>query len=86
TDQGSTMCLYLPRHYLGAHEEIEAVGACESALAQTERTVMNVDDEPTIRMLVAEVLEDQGYIPNEAGEGASALKVLESDARIDLLV
>ncbi|RML54190.1 hypothetical protein APX70_03417 [Pseudomonas syringae pv. maculicola] len=53
---------------------------------QTERTIMIVDDEPTIRMLVAEVLEDQGYIPIEAGEGASALRILESDARIDLLV
>ncbi|WP_254152297.1 hybrid sensor histidine kinase/response regulator, partial [Pseudomonas syringae] len=84
--QGTNMCLYLPRHYLGAPEEIEAADACGSAPAQTERTVMIVDDEPTIRMLVAEVLEDQGYIPIEAGEGASALKVLESDARIDLLV
>ncbi|KPX94291.1 Sensory box sensor histidine kinase/response regulator [Pseudomonas amygdali pv. mori] len=80
------MCLYLPRHYLGAPEEVEAVETCESAPAQTERTVMIVDDEPTIRMLVAEVLEDQGYIPIEAGEGASALKMLESDMRIDLLV
>ncbi|RMU68645.1 Hybrid two-component sensor histidine kinase/response regulator CvgSY [Pseudomonas syringae pv. apii] len=84
--QGTNMCLYLPRHYLGAPEEIEAADACGSAPAQTERTVMIVDDEPSIRMLVAEVLEDQGYIPIEAGEGASALKVLESDARIDLLV
>ncbi|PPS47213.1 hybrid sensor histidine kinase/response regulator [Pseudomonas syringae] len=84
--QGTNMCLYLPRHYLGAPEEIEAADSCGSAPAQTERTVMIVDDEPTIRMLVAEVLEDQGYIPIEAGEGASALKVLESDARIDLLV
>lgn len=80
------MCLYLPRHYLGAPEEIESADASESTSVQTERTVMIVDDEPTIRMLVAEVLEDQGYIPIEAGEGASALKVLESDARIDLLV
>ncbi|WP_223886784.1 ATP-binding protein, partial [Pseudomonas amygdali] len=85
-EQGTTMCLYLPRHYLGAPEEVEAVETCESAPAQTERTVMIVDDEPTIRMLVAEVLEDQGYIPIEAGEGASALKMLESDMRIDLLV
>lgn len=85
-DQGTNMCLYLPRHYLGAPEEIESADASESTSVQTERTVMIVDDEPTIRMLVAEVLEDQGYIPIEAGEGASALKVLESDARIDLLV
>nr|WP_232913997.1 PAS domain-containing protein [Pseudomonas syringae] len=86
SDQGTNMCLYLPRHYLGTPEEIESADASESTSVQTERTVMIVDDEPTIRMLVAEVLDDQGYIPIEAGEGASALKVLESDARIDLLV
>ncbi|WP_163031578.1 hybrid sensor histidine kinase/response regulator [Pseudomonas viridiflava] len=85
-DQGTTMCLYLPRHYVGAPEEVETVEASESLRTQSLRTVMIVDDEPTIRMLVAEVLEDQGYIPIEAGEGASALKVLESDKRIDLLV
>ncbi|RMU69611.1 Hybrid two-component sensor histidine kinase/response regulator CvgSY, partial [Pseudomonas syringae pv. aptata] len=66
-DQGTNMCLYLPRHYLGAPEEIESADASESTSVQTERTVMIVDDEPTIRMLVAEVLEDQGYIPIEAG-------------------
>ncbi|RMT84412.1 PAS domain-containing protein [Pseudomonas viridiflava] len=85
-DQGTTMCLYLPRHYLGAPEEVESEETSESIRAQSLQTVMIVDDEPTIRMLVAEVLEDQGYIPIEAGEGASALKVLESDKRIDLLV
>ncbi|CAM3399752.1 PAS domain-containing protein [Pseudomonas floridensis] len=85
-NQGTTMCLYLPRHYLGAPEEVETVEALEPVMTQSLRTVMIVDDEPTIRMLVAEVLEDQGYIPIEAGEGASALKILESDKRIDLLV
>ncbi|MBC3955932.1 hybrid sensor histidine kinase/response regulator [Pseudomonas triticifolii] len=85
-DQGTTMCLYLPRHYLGAPEEVESVEASGAARTQSLPTVMIVDDEPTIRMLVAEVLEDEGYIAIEAGEGASALKVLETDTRIDLLV
>jgi CheY-like chemotaxis protein len=37
-------------------------------------------------MLVAEVLAELGYRAIEAAEGASALQVLRSDARIDLLV
>ncbi len=45
-----------------------------------------VDDEPTVRMLVTEVLEDLGYTAIEAADGASGLKVLQSDVRIDLLV
>jgi CheY-like chemotaxis protein len=37
-------------------------------------------------MLVAEVLEDLGYTAIEAADGAAGLKVLQSMARIDLLV
>ncbi|RRV07573.1 response regulator [Pseudomonas sp. v388] len=85
-EQGTTMCLYLPRHYEGAAPEQPESMPTEARRTACERTVMIVDDEPTIRMLVCEVLEDQGYVPLEAGEGATALKMLESDARIDLLV
>ena len=45
-----------------------------------------VDDEPTVRMLVTDVLEDLGYAAIEAHDGAAGLHVLQSDARIDLLV
>ncbi|MCQ9426778.1 PAS domain-containing protein [Pseudomonas sp. LJDD11] len=84
--QGTTMCLYLPRHYQDevADEPDEQAG--EVAQAPSLRTVMIVDDEPTIRMLVSEVLEDRGYAVIEAPEGASALRLLESDIRVDLLV
>jgi CheY-like chemotaxis protein len=37
-------------------------------------------------MLVAEILSDLGYNALEAEDGASGLKVLNSGARIDLLV
>lgn len=45
-----------------------------------------VDDEPTVRMLVAEILADLGYNAIEAEDGASGLRILERDTRIDLLV
>lgn len=86
--QGTTMCLYLPRHYGDGGEQLAEEPGCaqhgHEVLASS--TVMIVDDEPTIRMLVGEVLADQGYSALEAPEGASALRILESDARIDLLV
>jgi len=44
------------------------------------------DDEPTVRMLVGEVLEDLGYAAIEAEDGPFCLKVLRGGARIDLLV
>jgi CheY-like chemotaxis protein len=48
--------------------------------------VLIVDDEPTVRMLVTDVLGDLGYAALEAADGGSGLRILQSDARIDLLV
>ena len=45
-----------------------------------------VDDEPHVRMLVTEVLDDLGYARFEAADGPAALQVLQSDTRIDLLI
>ncbi|WP_257714383.1 PAS domain-containing protein [Roseomonas populi] len=83
--RGTTMCLFLPRHHGVA--EAEAVQA-RAALphADAGETVLVVDDEATVRMLVAEVLEEFGYTAVEAADGASGLKVLQSDLRVDLLI
>ena len=84
--EGTTMCLYLPRHY-GEASEVDEAGAFAAApRAQRGETVLIVDDEPTVRMLVTEVLEELGYTAIEAADGATGLKVLQSDVRIDLLV
>jgi CheY-like chemotaxis protein len=45
-----------------------------------------IDDEPTIRMLIGEVLAEAGYAVIEAPDGPADLKVLSSNARIDLLI
>ncbi len=45
-----------------------------------------IDDEPTIRHLIEEVLGDLGYAVIGAADGAAGLKVLQSSARIDLLI
>ena len=83
---GTTMCLYLPRHY-GEAENPDAVPDLSQApRAEQGETVLIVDDEPTVRLLVTEVLEDLGYTAIEAADGAAGLKVLQSDVRIDLLV
>ena len=83
---GTTMCLYLPRHY-GEAENPDAVPDLSRApRAGQGETVLIVDDEPTVRLLVTEVLEDLGYTAIEAADGATGLKVLQSDVRIDLLV
>jgi CheY-like chemotaxis protein len=84
--EGTTVCIYLPRHH-GAVEEIDPLAAfIEVQRAEQGETVLVVDDEPTVRMLVAEVLEELGYAAIEAADSASGLKVLQSDVRIDLLI
>jgi len=49
-------------------------------------TVLVVEDEPILRMLIGEILEEQGFVAIEAGDAADGLKLLQSDTRIDLLV
>jgi CheY-like chemotaxis protein len=48
--------------------------------------VLVIDDEPLVRMLVVDTLEELGYTVVEAGDGPSGMKVIQSEARIDLLV
>ena len=84
--QGAMVCLYLPRH-AGEAELPNKVGELTMApRAARDETVLVVDDEPTVRMLVTEVLEDLGYTAIEAGDGPAGLQVLRSNVRIDLLI
>ena len=84
--QGTTMCLYLPRHGEDAPIEEEPVSAAAVEPASEGEVVLVIDDEPTIRMLIAEVLGDAGYAVIEVPDGPAGLRVLESNARIDLLI
>ena len=84
--QGTTMCLYLPRHY-GEAEPGDTPNAVSSASRPgQDGTVLIVDDEPAIRMLVTDVLEELGCTAIEAGDSATGLKVLQSNVPVDLLV
>jgi Histidine kinase-, DNA gyrase B-, and HSP90-like ATPase len=61
-EAGTTVCLYLPRQ-LGDTENADAPAEmAPSVHAEHGETVLVVDDEPTVRMLVTDVLEDLGYI------------------------
>jgi CheY-like chemotaxis protein len=85
--EGTTICIYLPRHAGEAEAGPDAVAEPAQVLrAATGETVLVVEDEPTIRVLVTEVLATHGYRTIEAADGAAALAVLQSSARIDLLV
>jgi PAS domain S-box-containing protein len=84
---GTTARIYLPRHQGDAVDD-EGVQPelSQAARAEAGDTVLIVDDEPSVRMLVAEVLGELGYTAIEAADSVSGLKVLQSDVRIDLLI
>ena len=84
--RGATVCLYLPRH-IGEAEAIEKPPeVSQMAHATHGETVLVIDDEPLVRMLVTDVLKELGYAAIEAIDGPSGLKILRSPARIDLLI
>lgn len=84
--QGATLCIYLPRYHgnAGCHEAHLPDAATQTA--SIGETILVVDDEPTVRMLVTEVLGELGYSVMEAADSASGLKLLRSDVRVDMLV
>ena len=84
--QGTTFRLYLPRH--SGNEEGEAVAAAPSPpqAADSHETVLVVEDETAVRMLVVETLAELGYTALEASDGPAGLRILQSGVRVDLLV
>ncbi|MBO1079819.1 hybrid sensor histidine kinase/response regulator [Roseomonas haemaphysalidis] len=84
--QGTTVSLLLPRHAGPADAAGTTPAAGAAPRAGTGETVLVVDDEPVVRMLVAEVLQELGYAALEAADGAAGLALLQSPARVDLLV
>ncbi|WP_407943266.1 hybrid sensor histidine kinase/response regulator [Methylobacterium brachiatum] len=84
--QGTTVCIYLPRHYGEIEDDEQSVKLDTLPRSEQGETVLVVDDEPSVRMLVTDILEDLGYTAIEAGDSAAGLKLLQSNVRIDLLV
>ena len=82
---GTTMCIYLPR-FIGEETAEEPLGASVAEKTGHGETVLVIDDEPTVRMLMREALEEGGYSVLEAADGPSGLRTLRTEVRIDLLV
>ncbi|MBA1277101.1 response regulator [Pseudomonas stutzeri] len=84
--EGTSVWIYLPRYH-GQSASLHALATPEPAFTSVEgRTVLVVDDEPNVRTLVTEVLQEMGLNTLEAAEGPSGLRILDSDAHLDLLI
>ena len=84
--QGTRVQLYLPRLYVTPAEQPTAPVVVDAPAAVAGETVLLVEDEPAVRMLVRDLLEALGYTALEAQDAKTAIVLLESDRRIDLLV
>jgi PAS domain S-box-containing protein len=82
---GTAVKLYLPRHQ-GAAAEPRANAAAPDEHTATGETVLVVEDEPVVRGVITEMLNDQGYRVLEATDGPSGLRMLRLNRRIDLLI
>jgi len=87
-DKGTMVCIYFPRHRDSSAPADETQIAASEPIPLSSRgeTILLVDDEPLVRMLAAEQLEDLGYHVIEAEDGPSALRLLAGGDPISLLI
>ncbi|MND63364.1 Blue-light-activated protein [compost metagenome] len=83
--EGTTVSLFLPR-FGGDLPRDHPLDVEQSPLARSGETVLIVEDDPAVRVLVSTVLSDLGYAYVEACDGDSAVPILDSAQRIDLLI
>ena len=66
--------------------EREIVATDAPRVSPANAVVLVVEDEPDLRMVVADLLEDIGYTVLTADDGAAGLEIVNSQSRIDLLI
>ncbi len=82
--RGTTIRLFLPRH-IGVLDDV-VVSNDVSAPTGTGETVLVIEDDAAVRLLVMQVLEELGYQAIETADGRQAVPVLESSRHLDLLI
>ncbi|KPW19384.1 Sensory box sensor histidine kinase/response regulator [Pseudomonas cannabina pv. alisalensis] len=84
--KGTAITIYLPRYNGAAVKDESAVDKAPVEFTRSGETILIVDDEPTVRMLLTDALGDLGYTLIEAADSLAGLKLLRSDVHIDLLI
>jgi signal transduction histidine kinase/CheY-like chemotaxis protein len=82
--QGTTVKIYLPRHY-GEAKVVPAAQAAESQRPETG-TILLVEDEEAVRSVVAANLRELGYEVVEAQNAREALAEMANGRTFDLLL
>jgi signal transduction histidine kinase len=58
----------------------------DECMHAASRTILLVEDEQPVRLIAAEILKDAGYTVIEAANGPDAIKLVENNEKIDILV
>ena len=83
--EGTTVVLYLPRED-GPPDDAAGTTAPGALPARDGETVLVVDDDASVRLVISETLRELGYAVREASDGPEGLHTLRTAARIDLLL
>ena len=83
--KGTTIEICLPR-FSGDVLDAPVEESSGDHRADANEVVLVVEDEPLVRLLIVETLNDLGYKALETADSAAALRILQSSQRIDLLV
>ncbi|SEL51061.1 PAS domain S-box-containing protein [Xaviernesmea oryzae] len=83
---GTTVEIYLPVHGEALAQIGQDTVLEPSQPAKASKTVLVVDDEPIVRMLIVDVMEELGYRVLEAGDGPQATVILNNQGPLDLLI
>ena len=81
--EGTTVQIYLPR---AIETATFGTGRGRPVRAAGEAHILVVDDDPDVRWIIAQDLQDIGYTVTEADSGRAALEILERDTPCDLMV
>ncbi|MFV3074411.1 PAS domain S-box protein [Niveispirillum fermenti] len=90
--EGTTIKLYLPRLAGGMHhaapgdEVVTQAPPPPPPVPQERPSILLVEDEVLIRLVLAEALTEQGYHVHQAGNGEEALPIISSGTPIDAMI
>jgi PAS domain S-box-containing protein len=85
-EKGTVVEILLPRYNGPISGTLVPEQSKDDQSAGRNEVVLVVEDEGVVRLLIVDMLTDLGYRVLEAADGPSALRILQSAQRIDLLV
>lgn len=81
--RGTTVKLYLPRAWQDA---VELDTPIEATPRGQGETILVVEDDATVRLVLADVLQELGYEVLLASDARPAIPILQSERRVDLML